>query len=335
MSEEFKSYIKNCLEKYCFLKNPKIVVPHKPDNIYIEPTNLCNLDCKCCYSNPQRKKGVMSCEDFKRIIDNMVDADWIVPITLTGQGEPLLNKETYDMIRYARDYRFSVSLITNGTALTSKNRERLFASGLNRLQTSFDSIDKEIYEAFRSGAKYEKVLENLTSFIAENEVLGHPIYISIVIVKCSYTLPSLDKTEHFWESTLIDNLFVSDLFSLTTDSKMYEESMEILTHAERGKCICPFYSMSINWNGDCQLCAIEGNERWIVGNAILQSIGDIWNSSKAKQLRHAILINNEEFFLDSEHRCDICNTPYLPQYTLEGHLETLPNDILRRINQFK
>lgn len=334
--EALKKYIINSLEKYAFLENPMTVVPFKPDNIYIEPTNLCNLDCMCCYGKGmKREKGMMSLQDFKRILDNMIRSDWKTSITLTGQGEPLLNKDIYLMIEYARDAGFNVSLISNGTALNPVNRVKLFLSGLNRLQVMFDSIDKESFEAFRLGAKFERVKENITAFILENEKRGHPIYIGMGAILCSITKESYENTKEYWTALPIDNWFPSDLYSLMNTSGMYEEAMALTKGRKRGRCLDPFFTLSVNWDGSCQLCPMDCNATWIIGDASKDHFDEIWNGSKAQALRKAMIEQDDDFFKRTNHRCDMCNIPLMPQYTLEEHSKYIPDDIIRRIKQFK
>ena len=60
----------------------------------IEPINLCNLHCPECPSgngSMRRKRGMISMEDYCRIIDRI--APYAVHLTLYFQGEPLLHPQ--------------------------------------------------------------------------------------------------------------------------------------------------------------------------------------------------------------------------------------------------
>jgi len=147
ISKDLEVYIKNELETYCFLKNPYPKAPILPSMVYIEPTNACNLDCvMCARQNMNREIGFMSLQDFKKIIDKFLVSEFRPPITITGNGEPLLNKNIFSMIQYAKENQFNVSLISNSTVLKKINIEKLLTSGLDRYQSMFDSIDKDTYE---------------------------------------------------------------------------------------------------------------------------------------------------------------------------------------------
>lgn len=83
--KELEEYIKNELELYCFLKNPTPKVSYLPANVYIEPTNACNLNCiMCARKKMYRKLGYLKLSDFKKIIDKFVNKKWHPPITIIG-----------------------------------------------------------------------------------------------------------------------------------------------------------------------------------------------------------------------------------------------------------
>jgi len=183
---ELEEYLKNELEIYCNLKNPTPVVPFIPSNVYIEPTTSCNLNCLfCARENFTRDIGFMSLEDFKQIINKFIEEDFHPPITITGQGEPLLHKANTSMIEYAKEKQFNVSLISNSTLLTEKNIDKLIKVGLDRFQTMFDSIDKTEYENLRRNSNYDEKKLRLINFIEKNNEMGHPIFISLGLVQTS------------------------------------------------------------------------------------------------------------------------------------------------------
>jgi len=85
-----------------------------PHFILIEPTNICNLRCPLCPTGrgeKGRSKGKMSLDKFKRIIDEI--GDYLYDIELDNWGEPLLNKDIFELIRYANEKKYSpLSVVT-------------------------------------------------------------------------------------------------------------------------------------------------------------------------------------------------------------------------------
>ena len=75
----------------------------KPESISIEPTNICNLRCPECASGNDsltRKKTSLTPDDFYKIIDSTYKH--LSYLQLFFQGEPFLNSNIYDFIKYAK-----------------------------------------------------------------------------------------------------------------------------------------------------------------------------------------------------------------------------------------
>lgn len=331
-----EKFLKNQMEIYSFLKNPKTVVKHIPSNIYIEPTNACNLKCRFCArggDNYYRKPGVMQLEEFKKLIDKLVENDWYSPLSFSGHGESLLHKDLIPMIKYAKEKGFNVSLISNSTFLTEEKIKGLLESGLDRFQTMFDSMDKESYESLRVGSNFEKTKANLIKLIEMNEEAGHPLFVSLGLVHTSINKDK-EETKKFWNSLPIDNFYHSPLFSLQADSGLYSEAIKIMETGKKGICITPFITITVLYNGDVTLCALDFNAKWVTGNIFKDSMEEIWNGEKAQRLRKAMLDDDTGFFKETEHNCHKCNTPYIEEYTKEGHIEPLPIRTARKVRSY-
>ena len=328
-----EKYVKNELEMYCFLKHPKSKVPYLPSSIYIEPTNACNLNCIiCARQKMQRKIGFMKFDDFKKIIDKFVVSNYHPRITLTGNGEPLLKKSIFKMIKYAKDRQFNVSMISNSTLLDEEKINLLISSGLDRYQTMFDSIDKESYEKIREKSNYEQTMKNIIKFIGINEENGHPIFISLGLVKTTLT-KKIEETKTFWESYPIDNFFLSPLFSIQSDSGLYQEAVNSVVKTTYKICAIPWKTMLIHQSGDVMLCSHDFNGTFPVGNIFNNSIEDLWNGDNAQKIRRALLKNDLDYFSEIDHDCGKCSTPYTMN-SIEDYLDSISSQIIRSVNDF-
>ena len=93
----------------------------KPISASIEPANYCNLSCPHC---PTGRKLIdktdkrLTLSDFKQYIDLLLPE--LMYLNLYFQGEPLLNKDLPEMIRYASEKGVFTCVSTNGTALTEE-----------------------------------------------------------------------------------------------------------------------------------------------------------------------------------------------------------------------
>jgi MoaA/NifB/PqqE/SkfB family radical SAM enzyme len=133
--------------------------------IYIEPTDLCNLDCTMCIrSSWDEPLGRMSQATFKHILDGLKQLDPVPTVFFGGLGEPLFHPHTIEWVAEVKALGGRVELITNGTTLTEKRSRQLIDGGLDVLWLSLDGATPEGYADVRLGAQLPKILENLIRF---------------------------------------------------------------------------------------------------------------------------------------------------------------------------
>jgi MoaA/NifB/PqqE/SkfB family radical SAM enzyme len=75
------------------------------------------------------------------------------------QGEPFLNPDFLDMVKYAHDKGIYTATSTNAHYLTDEKAKKTVESGLDRLIISIDGTTQDVYQQYRVGGKLEKVLE--------------------------------------------------------------------------------------------------------------------------------------------------------------------------------
>lgn len=107
--------------------------------LQIEPTSACNLDCKICMRrNLERPISFLSFDNFKKILNS----GNFRYVGLHGWGEPLLNRQLFDMLKYAEAKGVSTNLTTNGTLL-QENIDNILSSGLSEI--AFGIYDRELF----------------------------------------------------------------------------------------------------------------------------------------------------------------------------------------------
>ena len=79
-------------------------------------TDACNFHCKFCHSHFE--KTYLSLNDWKRIIDNIMNDVKVKRFNLAG-GEPLLSPYLQDLVDYIHSVGVDSSIITNGFYLDS------------------------------------------------------------------------------------------------------------------------------------------------------------------------------------------------------------------------
>ncbi len=133
--------------------------------VYVEPTNLCNLNCRTCVRNAwDEPLGRMSKEVFLRIIEGVSNISPPPTIFFGGLGEPLFHPQIIEMVAEAKQAGCRVELITNGTLLTGHLSQGLVEAGLDLLWVSLDGADPESYADVRLGAALPQIIKNVESF---------------------------------------------------------------------------------------------------------------------------------------------------------------------------
>lgn len=85
--------------------------------IYVEITNICNLDCSFCAKN-SREQQFMSPQNFEIVVAQA--AKLTDHIYLHVMGEPLLHGKLDELIGIAKKHGLQVNITTNGVLIDSK-----------------------------------------------------------------------------------------------------------------------------------------------------------------------------------------------------------------------
>jgi len=89
-------------------------------------TYACNIKCRFCYAGctKVKKNRELDKEGFKKVLDIIRYEAEVPSVSFTG-GEPLLNKNLPELIKYASKANgMRVNLITNGTLITTQKSKR-------------------------------------------------------------------------------------------------------------------------------------------------------------------------------------------------------------------
>lgn len=141
-----------------------IAVDKLPRSIYIEPTSRCNEFCQQCPRTLLSREDDrdLTFEKFRYIVDQFPVLDRVV---LHGLGEPLLNKELPQMVRYLKERGAYVLFNSNGIVLTPKKGQALIDAGLDEYRLSMDGATRETYAHVRGVDAFEKIWRNVRAFI--------------------------------------------------------------------------------------------------------------------------------------------------------------------------
>ncbi|MGH9774410.1 MAG: radical SAM/SPASM domain-containing protein [Candidatus Acidiferrales bacterium] len=114
-----------------------------PLSTHLDVTYRCNERCDHCYLDHD-DHGEMTTAEIKDLLEQMAEAG-VFYLTLSG-GEPLLRRDCFEIIEYARALAFSVKLKTNAVLIREKEAQRLRALGVEQVQISVYSHRPEVHD---------------------------------------------------------------------------------------------------------------------------------------------------------------------------------------------
>jgi MoaA/NifB/PqqE/SkfB family radical SAM enzyme len=130
--------------------------------MYIEVTNLCNLDCVTCMRNVWGEPpGKMSDQTFESIFETVKGMSPLPTVFFGGYGEPLIHHRLVEWVKRFKSLGARVELITNGLLLTEARSLQFIRAGLDVLWVSLDGSSPESYADVRVGSSLTQVIENL------------------------------------------------------------------------------------------------------------------------------------------------------------------------------
>ena len=300
----FKIYLGYYLS--IFLK--RVVVLGYPHSLTTEPTNNCNLHCLECPSGndtSKRIKGNIDFELYKKIIDEV--KDYIIYQMIYFQGEPFLNPEFFNLIKYADNNKIYTSTSTNGHFLSPKNCEKIVKSGLKKIIISIDGTTQETYEKYRIGGTLENVIEGIKNLVLLKKQLKskYPIvHIQFLVLK---------HNEHQIKEikSLAKSLGLNKIELKSAQIESFEKNSDLIPAIEKfsrynkennfnikskllNRCFRIWSTLVVSWEGTIVPCCFDKELQYPVGNAINNSTLEIWKSKEFAGFRRNILLNRKK-----------------------------------------
>ena len=277
-----------------------------PVSISFEPTTSCNLRCPECPSGLRaftRPTGMLQKNFFKETIDQLHKQ--LLCLVFYFQGEPYLNPDFLDMVKYASSKKIYTATSTNAHYLNDENARRTIESGLDRLIISIDGTTQDVYEQYRVGGKLAKVLEGTknvvkwkkemkskTPFIVFQFLVVKPNEHQIEDVKKLANEMGVDdvwfKTAQVYDYENDPNKLIPTLDKYSRYKKLasggYEFKGKLANH-----CWRLWHDPVITWDGLVAPCCFDKDAQHQLGDLKERSFKEIWENGEYKKFRKAIL----------------------------------------------
>lgn len=287
-----------------------------PLTMHIDPCNICNFKCIFCPTGDSellkevgREPCLMKIETFKKVVDDLAqllkNKNARIPILhIYKDGEPLLNPHFFEMVQYAKQNKVAstLSTTTNGSLITEESAFKLLNCGLDKIRISIEHVNTKGYESVcKSKISYENIRENV---ILLNKIKHQQKCNLYIIVKITDTGLSKDDLKKFKKdfTPFCDELRIDSLMGWSNCAKKdFTLGRKIITGMNgytkiHNQIVCadPFSSLSVNSNGSVSICCVDWSHGIIVGDVLENSIAEIWNGDKYREIRRLHLSGNKE-----------------------------------------
>ena len=295
------------LFQYCvsiLTKRPRLSA--KPVALSIEPTNICNLHCpECLTGNGKllRKRGKISQDDFKRIIDQVYRE--LCYLLLYFQGEPFLHPQFLDFVRYAKSKGIFVATSTNGHFLSETNAGAIIRSKLDFLIVSLDGVTQESYRKYRKDGDFEQVVAGIKTLVkAKKELKVNYPLIELQFIAFQHNEHEIEQFKELGKKLGVDITVIksAQIYHTRQSSEILppenpvysrykkSESGEFyLLRKKRKYCWRQWSSAVITWDGNMVPCCFDKDAEYSYGNLKEQCLSELWKNRYADQFREALL----------------------------------------------
>jgi MoaA/NifB/PqqE/SkfB family radical SAM enzyme len=134
---------------------------YSPIRVYFELTSACNLGkCRVCFnSSREPKPNEMTGEQIRRTLDGL-RKDGVLDLRFSG-GELTTRPDWFDLLKYAKERGFTVSLNTNGVYSNPKRTiDQLAELRPEQVAVSIDG-GREFHDYIRGQGTYDQTVQSL------------------------------------------------------------------------------------------------------------------------------------------------------------------------------
>lgn len=304
-----------------------------PLSMQVDPASLCNFKCAFCPTGDPhlikksgRAQTFMKMELFEKIVADIANFERNLKVLkLFKDGEPMLNPNFLAMVRAAKaEPKIErVETTTNGSKLAPAFNEQLVASGIDRVVLSVEGVTAARYLDFaRVKFDYDAFVENVRHLYSIRGDMK--LHIKTVAQNLDYTI---GEDQIFFDTfgPICDGIFIENTVSSWPQfavSEAVDDSIDAYGRETVRKEICPylFYSLSINADGVVSPCCVDWNRELAIGSVAMQSLQEIWNGPKLRELR----LQHVNEGLKANPSCGSCGQVHACTHdNLDGHREKL------------
>lgn len=299
------------------IKLAEVLPLSTPYSAFVFPTTYCNFKCIYCAHSLGHKAMKekynfepehMSMDTYKKIIKQLKEfPNKLKMLSLTGQGEPLLNPNIALMVKLAKEAGIAerVEFITNASLLDKNVADALIDAGLDTIRISLQGLSASKYKEI-CGAKldFEIFMENIRYFYKHKKNTN--LFVKIMDVSLTN-----GEEEKFYKlfGDCTDRMYIEKMLpaydgvELTKDMNVeYDRYGRV--NKKRKVCPLPFYMFGIFPNGDVEPCDTIYKPT-VLGNVHQDTLLAMWKGDKLKEF-WKMQLNGDRY---NNSRCANCCAP--------------------------
>jgi len=278
------------------------------DRIYIEISNICNLQCSFC-PEVEREQDIMSLEKFESILLQALPLAKQVCLHL--MGEPLAHPKFPEILKICEKHDAKVMLTTNGTLL-SKHKNILDSKAIRQINFSIHSFrdnfeKKDLHRYLLPILEFTRSLNDLNPDTYINyrlwnlgagdlgEAANSDVY-DLVERYFDVTINRRQGTGKFKSKKVWNKLYFH------FDTRFEWPHPDLPAGDSSGTCQGLISHIAIHSNGVVVPCCLDKEARLSLGNSLEKPLVEILKSERATSMKNGF--ERGELVEDLCKRCD-------------------------------
>ena len=217
------------------------VVASLPRSLYLETTNRCDSKCQTCIRTFRSLEppADLTLAQVKAIAEQFPVLERVV---LHGIGEPLLNREIFEIVAYLKSRAATVLFNSDAISLTLTRALKLIDSGLDEYRVSMDAATPETYRRIRGVDQFDRVMANVRRLVElEQERSRSAPRVSLWFTAARVNLPELPAFVRLAarlgvEEVYVQRLVFNELGLATAENALHgrlrQQEQELLAQTE-------------------------------------------------------------------------------------------------------
>lgn len=282
-----------------------------PVSVSFEPTTSCNLRCPECPSGLRaftRPTGMLKKDFFSQTIDEIHKE--LLYLIFYFQGEPYLNPDFLEMVKYASSKKIYTATSTNAHYLNDDIAKKTIESGLDRLIISVDGTTQEVYQQYRVGGNLQKVFEGARNIVKWKKNLHSKkpfvIFQFLVVKPNEHQVDEIKKlakeigvdqvrfkTAQVYDYEKDPNQLIPETGKFSRYKKL-DDGSYVPKNKMANHCWKLWHANVITWNGLVVPCCFDKDATHQLGSLQNQSFKQIWNNEQYRTFRKKLMTGRKQ-----------------------------------------